>query len=419
MDPAAAPVLLTFADTTLLHKSSGQTGVSPYLGTGYASEKTLPNHGDDGTSSGIGILNNFETTQDIVAGSVARTYLECWRPLIYEPLVMLKSLCSTLQNVVGNRSGRQLPTCLMSGKFKIRMQEGINQPSLWVGTSQLMNNTVVPAAPNGQVQYAEDGFAAPQYVRAICIVVRDMGLGLGLANTSNATLQQATNPNYRNDDANGEGIGTADTCKMNLLAPALGDIFDGVQFDNDSDYYSIDPTMSTDAQYSNEEMIHWKYKMKSNTKSTPEEGLGNDEDTYLTFFDPLRGSSRKRNFHVVIDKKFAFKAGGSQSLRVNDQGALEVSFKWSVRLKNLRFQQQASGTTQGTIWRGREQMNQRVLWYFLASKSSYIDCLNRVRRKTGSATGTPTETNSRSMGHHNFSVERYPEKIFWTEKDTQ
>lgn len=419
MDPAAQPEILTFLDTVLLHRAA----VGGHRGTGYAQTKTLPNTNDHGAvlvnTHTVGGLNLAATTlnQEISNGM---TYLECWRPLIYEPRAMLQAMCDGQISKAGTRDNRIVSSLICTGAFKIRMREGINHPDLWTETSQIIpTNVVDPTIINGVVQYGGDGFSHVQYVRAICILVRDMGQGYGLTQGSTTTtLQVATNPNFRNDEASGVGDGSISTCNNHLLAPSLGDIFDGVDRDPDGDYIATTSIVNTfDEDYNNENMIHWKYKTNNARTSTPEFAQVNGP-TDDAFMDPLRGSMRKRNFHVLHDKKFAFKAGGSQSARVDGPGAKEVKFNWSIKLKNIRFQQPTYEANSTTANRSREQMSQRVFWYFIPSISSFVDCKNRANRFSSASPPVIGTTQRRSLGHHNFSVERYPEKVFWTEKES-
>lgn len=433
-------MVLDFTDTLLLHKSSSQTGGSPYRGqkhgnVWFAAEKTLPNQDDFGNTVTaadnppvgrvVGVQNNNPTTVGLAnagVGGNTDTFLECWRPVIYESHAQTKTMHGSKIDIQGARISRQVPSLIVAGEFKIRMHEGINNPNLWVGTSKRFTDMVLPLVDskevNGAVQYGDDGFASVQYVRAFCIKVFDMGKGLGRPATSTqGTIQDVSNPNFRNDQAAGVAQGMTNTCNMNLLAPSLGDIFDAVKRDPDNDYATGTVGDGDDEDFRNEDMIHWKYKTKSLLKSTPKAGQPNDTVVdNPQFFDPLRGSAMKRKFHILYDKKFAFKAGGSQSLRVNDQGAKEVNFKWSYKIRNWQSQQDFDSVHVDVNHSGRvrENANVRIFWYFIASTSCWMNGLNRV---AASATPTvPGPVTSRSLGHHSFTVHKYPEKVFWTEK---
>lgn len=73
-------------------------------------------------------------------------------------------------------------------------------------------------------------------------------------------------------------------------------------------------------------------------------------------------------------------------------------------LKGLRCQQDALALYGDNNNRVREQISQRVFWYFLTSLSPMTNGSHHV--------GSDTST-----GHHGFTVLAGPEKAFWTEKE--
>jgi len=385
----------------LLHKHAGDAVdgilVTPVSGR-FNQDKTFSNTDDDGiilTDNGNTIKESNLATNMENAVSI----LECWRPLIYEPIAMLEALCGNTTTNQGARSNRQVASCLVSGSFRIRMIEGINDPLTWSNHVKMVEHS---GMPDGEDNYGRDGFSANQFVRAICIRVHDMGGGYGLGRTNrNDSIQAAPNTNFRNDDAAGVGAGLSFTGNSNLLAPALGDIFDNVGRDPDCDYTHV-----TDGtkDYNNEDMIKWTYKKKRAVGATPEWEQTVDSAN-AGFVDPLRGSFRKRKFHVVYDKKIMFVPGGSQDANVDNKGHKQYDFRWSVKLKNIICQQDATNTFDNQS-RVAEQMSVRLFWYFIPSISAFRN-------------GNSSNTADSGSGHHGFTVARGPEKCFWTEKDDQ
>lgn len=409
LEPAESHLTpLHFTTTLLVHKyATANTGgilTARLVGGDNAQDKTLSPTDD----AGVQIDSNNNTVaksilHENIGGAGAVSVLECWRPLIYEPHTYLNSLCNSDVGAQGSRRGRELPTVVLSGSFRIRMVEGINSASHWANALRMVEHTAIGDELNGETNYGHDGFAAAQYVRVLGIVVTDMGKGYGLGqDTGTTTLQDSSNPNFRYDDAAGVGSGAADTMDSHLLAPSLGDLFDNVGRDPENNYQHA---TDYDHDYTNEDMITWKYK--SNDKYTTPEHGETTSTSNKQWVDPLRGSRRRRKFHVFLDKKIQFKARGSLSTRVNQEGGQQYDMKWGLKLKNVRCQQDVvNPTVTSTIQRSREQLSKRVFFYFLPSISN---CRNGVTRTTGLP----------STGHHAFTVARGPEKCFWTEKDSE
>ena len=407
MDPAESILVpLDFKDTLQYHKYSSINTDGQLIDAlilPFAQAKTHINTNDNGDA--LAVTNNNNRAQVSVLESNHQlnpvTLLECWRPLIYEPLAYLKAMCTGSLGRQGNRFNRQVPTLLVSGMFRVRMIEGFNDAKHWANQIQIADQEQpMGQEKDGEINYGHDGFASKQYVRAICIVVTDMGQGYGQGiESNNNSIQDLSNPNFRNDDAAGVGRGAADTLNSHLLAPSLGDIFDNVGRDPENNY---DQTIHTSLDYNNEDMISWTYKKNGANKSTPEHGQ-TDDNVLSTFFDPLRGSFRARKFHVVHDKKMQFQARGSQSSKFNQEGGRQIDFRWSVRLRNLRCQQNEGDNTYVNQNRSREQLSKRIFWYFIPSISPLTD-------------GTVHAGSVETRGHHGFTVSRGPEKCFWTEK---
>lgn len=299
--------------------------VLPIVGTSNQA-KTLVNTNDEGLP--LKPLPDDENNNTVAQSELEDnldepiTLLECWRPLIYEPNVFLNSMCNSNTRAMGTRGNRQVTSLLLSGSFRIRMIEGINSPPHWANHIQMVDHGGMEE--NGEIQYGRDGFASPQFVRCVCIVVHDMGKGYGKGQTTpDDSIQVPINPNYRVDDAAGVGGGAADTMNSHLLAPALGDIFDDVGLDPENNYNHV---LNANIDYNNEDMIRWKYKKNSAATATPELGQATNLQT-VEFADPLRGSIRRRKFHVAIDKTIQFQARGSQSVRVNQEGGRQHDFK--------------------------------------------------------------------------------------------
>ncbi len=397
-------VPLDFTDTILLHKhSAANTGgvLTVPISGAFNQDKTLINTTDDGTA--LEVTNKNSVAQSVLVTNLVQgavTILECWRPLIYEPISMLQSMCNNTTTNQGSRHNRQVQSLIVAGSFRIRMIEGVNIASHWAHQIKMVEQE--GPDDDGEINYGKDGFASPQFVRAICIVVTDMGQGYGQGKGSRTiSLQDASNPNFREDDAAGVGAGAADTLNSHLLAPSLGDIFDDVGRDPEGNYSHVIQTFN---DYNNEDMIRWKYKQNKATHATPEFG-GTLVTSDAAFVDPLRGSFRRRKFHVVHDKKIQFQARGSQSGKFNQEGGRQHEFRWSIKLKNLRMQQDATNTFANQS-RVREQMSKRVFWYFIPSISNMTN-------------GTSHVDSDITRGHHGFTVLRGPEKAFWTEKDDQ
>ncbi len=394
-------VPLNFIDTILLHKHSGLNTdgiLATPIVVDNAQTKTLVNETHDGEA--LPVINENGVVNSILQNNPqAISILECWRPLLYEPKAYLKAMTDDFINTQGARKNRQVATCIVSGSFRIRLIEGINNPDWWAGGIKMIEHS---GDPRGEVNYGKDGFASMQYVRCILVKVTDMGSGYGLTLPSKGTtLQDSSNPNFRYDDAAGVGQGAADTLNSHLLAPSLGDIFDNVGKDPDNEYAVTDVDPQED--FVNEDMIHWKYKKNMPANATPKHGE-NPSEASTAFTDPLRGSFRNRKFHVVIDKKIAFLPRGSQSERVNQDGARQHDFRWSVKIKNLRCQADNQYGNNDSVNRTREQLSIRLIWYFIPSISNFRN-------------GVPGAGQVIGSGHHALTVSRGPEKCFWTEKD--
>ncbi len=416
LEATGRPIPLDFVDTLLLHKTTVAGIGTPWDEAAYAAPKTLSNTDDEGATLGATVNSRRDTQGQTHGGAthnndVAYGYLECYRPLLYENKAYLAAMCQTKAYLPGGRKARVLPSCVVSGKFTITLHEGVNQPTLWTDHVRLVNHGSTfgsggDAQPNGTTNYGQMSFTTPQFVRVLLVKVTDMGKGLGKGKeTAVLGFQNGNNPNFRNDEAAGVGTGKASTCDMHLLAPSIGEIFDDVEIDPHGNYLGE----GVPANYhTNPDLIGYKFTKNSPAQGTPyigEPDLGSqDGDPVVEWFDPLRGSSRRRKFHVMKDKIIAFSAGGTQNTRVNQPGAKIHEMKYSYMIKNQRFQMDFNEnplSTTNTI-RSRENMKDRYIWYFMPSCSPYLNGLSII--------GDP------GSGHHAFSVDRENEKVHWTEK---
>lgn len=117
----------------------------------------------------------------------------------------------------------------------------------------------------------------------------------------------------------------------------------------------------------------------------------------------MRGSKRTRKFHVMQDTTIKFKAKGSQATKVNVAGAKTHFMKYSYMVKNQRCQMETIDDIYDTpVWRSREQLKDRYVWYFIPSMSPFQN---------------GTTVTGIGSGHHAFYVTRGEEKVSWTEKD--
>lgn len=328
------------------------------------------------------------------------SFLECWRPLIYEPEIYAKALSNGFLNLPGVRHSRELPSVILTGSFRIRMIEGVNDATKWA-------RTIEPSAITMNERYGNDGFSSVQYVRAICIECTDMGMGFGTApNSVTSVLQNGDTRNWRQDDSSGTGTsGMEDSCMKHLLAPDLGDIFDGVEIDPDN-LYSTEPT---ERHYFNEDMIHWKYSTTKANVATPEAGLDEFAGVASTV-DPLRGARRQRKFRVLIDKKISFRPYGDSTASQNQAGGREHEFNWKVKIKNMRCQMEGNGYI--SVHRVNQACNKRIFWYFLSSCSNMV---NQQLSNSGEGAGQKAYN---THGHHVFTVTRGAEKGYWIEKNS-
>lgn len=389
--PAARHVHLTFDQTIMLHKSGSNTAY-PLSVLGHHPKFTRNANSKGVVELTTGFHNSQETSNSgsMVIDGVNIAVLECWRPLIYEPVILYKSVHNAFVALPGSRQGRKLPWMHLKGGFTIRMIEGTNKPEEWA-------NHINSSGETGGDRSGKDGFGATQYVRVICLLVKDMGDGYGIGTSNNATLQQTNMVNFRNDEASGIGdAGQVDICRKHLLVPNLGDIFDKVHIDPDNDYN----LSATEQSYMNEDMVSWKFK--THNRNTPKAGQ-TVASTSEKIFDPYRGHKKSRKFTVLHDEKVAFKAYGSQSDKFNNGlGAREHEVKWDFTLRNTLFQMPDVLTT--VVHRSSANMSQRLIWYFIPSISN---------RSNGNLSGSVEYD---TKGHHGFHVTSHEEKIWWTEK---
>ena len=393
LQPARTTVELNFGETLLLHKWKAEEAPVAPLVLAHAQYKYTTNTDENRVNTDVGNLNvNAVTMLGSQQTGRVITLLECFRPLLYEPTAYIDAMCEDEIQMQGTRQNRQIRDLIIAGEFTIRLIEGENDPAKWYGGLQL-------DAMGNHKTYGKDGFGSEQFVRAMLLKVTDMGQGYGAGKEQQVdTIQLSGNPNYRNDDSTGQQIGTASNADAHLLAPALGEIFQGVQIDQFNDYKGPESL----AMYRNENLLEWKYTSNKDG-ATPYSGTYTRQE----LFDPLRGAKQRRKFHVLIDKKIRFIPRGTTSDSMNQQGARQHTFKWSTKLRGLRCQMHHETAYQPAAVpplynRTREQLSTRLIWYFMPSISPALN--GKIDEDETSA-------------HHAFSVSRGEEKCFWTEKE--
>lgn len=320
--------------------------------------------------------------------------LECGRPLIVEHPVLKRIIGDdvdleneTAPNSATTRLARELMNVRIGGKFRIRMVEGINTPSLWVGGE---NNT-----------YTEDGYGSVQYVRAITIVVYDMNKGLGPMWDEATAIQSNLRPNRAEPlvaDANGSLV-----AREHLLAPAISDILAGMDFD-------VSGAMVETATpvYNDENVINLKYATAAdNPAGVDEEGglrsghgaIGED----IFFPDPLVRRRKARRFKVLKDVRLAFTPRGTTTASFNQDGARQADWEYTHSIGNIRtaYDNVAPPLADLVTARNSEQVNKRVFTYFMPSMA-----------RNWYGVQAPTV----GSGHHYFQVYSYDEWASGTPK---
>lgn len=415
-ESVSAEVVLNFKDTLLLQKtinSAPPLGIGPvYKGSPFAQVKAISNTDRNGVVLANSSNTSLKTDQvefraDNLVDEDNAGMLECYRPLLYENASYLNAMCAVTTGIRGTRKSRQIPTCLVSGSFKITMVEGDNVATDWTSNVRIHAGSAV--------QYGTHGFNTVQYVRVLLVKVTDMGTGLDTGPGDIDEVLQNAIPlsNYRKSTTTTTpgttgGVPTLGTvqnlCDKHLLAPSLGDLFDNVQIDPHGDYAAITSVLEKPRSMYNPDMATWKYRSNDPADGVPiTDPFSAGSETNPEMWDPLRGTKRTRKFHVLKDQVIAFKASGSQSTKVNQLGAKHHYMKYSYMIKNQLCQMETGNLIyDNDSYRTRENLKDRYIWYFIPSISPYIDGYH--------STGV-------GSGHHAFYVTRGEEKVTWTEKD--
>lgn len=181
------------------------------------------------------------------------TVLECRRALIYEPVGLLELAAANRPEDVSApstqynwRVNRRVGQVHISGSFYINMRQGT--PPNWVVNEGVFTNeggtwpgNILPSASNTEGRGSMGRFIGsdpfdPQYVRATCILVYDMGDGTGVRGTegndanrarlfSSASGQNKKRPNYTTQG------GFLNAPELHRYAPTLGELYGDLEWD--------------------------------------------------------------------------------------------------------------------------------------------------------------------------------------------
>jgi len=356
-------------------------------------------------------------------------------------------MCSDNFGQQGQRKARRIPSMVLSGSFRIRLSEGVNNVDGWVGGTRIdfPDADMGPGMEesNDVKTYGKDGFGSVQFVRVLGMIVNDMGDGYGnfggIEHTTSVQHEAPLSNHYQMYDTASSsmfhGI-TENIERRHLHAPALCDIFEGYHQDPAGDMIATHDEQvgeASDNYYRHEELITLKYK-KNKATGTPNAlsiGVGDTPDAGTFLHDPLRGDKRSRNFHVFHDKIIAFTPRGTSTATMNQEGSRQHDMKWSVKITGSRFPQDVrkeqsivfanadhiheneEGPTTGGIaasdptgltehlitlqeaTRTVEGANKRVFWYFLPSISTHVNGSYRGATTPGSDSNAAQSIESR------------------------
>ncbi len=358
------------------------------------------------------VANYFNTAQ---ARKDVR--LECYRPMIYEPVLNLQQL-TTWENIssgstrVGGRVSMQLFD--VKGSFKCRIQLHPGNPE---AAQQL---------PDGSSGWVTNGinkqgslYTDVQFVRVVGIEVFDMGAGT----PSTVTIAQSStvpaftdegSPNGLGDD----GFGVVNTPRYWLTAPTMTDIFEG--YAHNAEATTLSTWQAYDTNYGellpmrtngfasgagdlseavvhqcmkNERLISYKYRKGQAEVAGPAEA-----QSFLV-------GTQRRKFKIFHDKIIAFSPPAISNSGTIRKGGARI---WEGRLAFKTGRVQSPKNGQSTI----EGATSRVFYYFMPTVSNTVNGMQAYPLVTATSgtengwgyTGDVTAGIFPGSGHHHFTV---------------
>ncbi len=411
--------------------------------------------------------------------------LECRRPLIYEPTALLQlgaadrrtdTSGAAFNNSQYNwRENRRVGDIHLSGSFYINMRQGTPPNWVWDEEKGFENSggdwpgNLLPSAASADGRGSMGQFIGadpfdPQYVRATCILVTDMGDGSGVTGFANpgdnrarlfapANEQSNLRPNYTTQG------GFMGAPELHRYAPTLGELYDDLEWDQSGNamwpcYFKTAATWEprgcsqllldtnkaegTRDNYNGiltYDIMRAPIKRRKPIKNMrPGRGtitrnaLHNTEVDYaiLDFegytneqsstesaatpqysVDPLQPGYAGRSFKVLYDKVIKFTPGdrGGQSGHGNarDQAEIKYHFRLPDNQYPLDGPNLKTRKINGAKW--------RLFWYFTASCSKRVGGFNVAINP-----GDNYKEDTAYSGLHEFRVSRGSEKCSWREK---
>jgi len=472
-------------DTTHCETDNEQLSMSKFDQTNNEYELNIGN----GNKSTIMMLYNA-ANNDKAKASRDSPVLECRRALIYEPVSLLELAAAKRRDEAGGNAGantqynwrqnRRVGDVHISGSFHINMRQGtppnwalvegsmINQGGHWPGN-------LLPAA-NGELQRGSMGrFIGadpfdPQYVRATCILVYDMGDGTGVTGLdpielnrarlfSSSSGQNGERPNYTTQG------GFMDAPDLHRYAPTLGELYDELEWDqsgnaiwpayrrsnspNPDTFHPratsllIEEGNGSEGYKDNYNGILTYDVMKAPIKrrkpvrnmrpgrgtitkngqfgQTGElehaildnEGYGNDQSTTDSAatpqysVDPYQKGYTGRRFKVLHDKVIKFAPGDRGGQSGHGNARDQAEIKFSYRLPDNLFPLDGPNSTKRYV----NGAKYRVFWYFTTSCSPYV-----AGEQVAVNVGAEYVDGVHYTGLHEFRVSRGSEKVSWREK---